>query len=108
MGPMSPIGPMTPITRHSPAMTFHFPNFDTLRFALAGGAVPPDVGLASARAGVDADERPWVTPDETPSTSLQTALRRFGVRGAANEPAGGAAVAHWPQVFPLRRAPAAP
>src|SRR5262245_24900173 len=89
-------------------MTFHFPNFDALRFALAGGAVPPDVGLAPARAGVDTDGRPWVRPDGAPSSSLQTALRRFGVRAEAIEPPEGAAVAHWPQVFPLRRDPAAP
>src|SRR5262245_28743805 len=89
-------------------MTFRFPNFDTLRFALTGGAVPPDVGLAPARAGVDADGRPWVTPDATPPPSLQTALRRFGVHGEEDKPDGGAAVAHWPQAFPLRRDPTAP
>src|SRR5438094_662432 len=97
IGPIGPIGPMGPMrltTHHSPKMTFHFPNYDTLRFALAGGTVPPEVGLAPARVGVDADGRPWLTPDQSPSQSLQTALRRFGVRGDAIEPAGGAAVAH--------------
>src|SRR5438067_2161311 len=89
-------------------MTFLFPDYDTLRFALTGGSVPADVGLAPARAGVDADGRPWVTPEETPSAGLQTALRRFGIRGEANEPAGGATVAHWPQVFPLGRDSAVP
>jgi hypothetical protein len=84
-------------------MTFVFPNYDTLRFALTGGAVPPDVGLAPARAGVDADGRPWVTPELTPAPGLQNALRQFGVRGETNEPSDGAVVAHWPQVFPLRR-----
>jgi hypothetical protein len=89
-------------------MTFLFPNFDTLRFALAGGAVPAEVGLTPARAGVDADGRPWVAPEVTPPASVLGSLRRFGVRVEAKEPAGGVAVAHWPQVFPLRRDPAVP
>src|SRR5438477_6410688 len=89
-------------------MTFLFPDYDTLRLALTGGAVPPAVGLAPARAGTDAAGRPWVSPAQPPGKSLQTALRRLGVQALKDEPPGGTAVAHWPQVFPLRRDPAPP
>src|SRR5947199_377325 len=89
-------------------MVFHFPDDDTLRFALTGGLVPPAVGLAPARAGRDADGRPWVEPAGAVPRALSAALRRVGVRVEQQPPTDGGGVAHWLQVLPLRRDPAPP
>jgi hypothetical protein len=89
-------------------MVFVFPDDDTLRFALTSGLVPPAVSLAAARAGRDADGRPWVHPSGPLPKALPTALSRVGVSANDDAPLGGREVAHWLQAVALRRDPVPP
>jgi hypothetical protein len=89
-------------------MVFLFPDDDTLHFALAGGQVPPAISLAPARAGRDADGRPWVQPAGALPKALPTTLRRLGVQVTDGAPADGREVAHWLQALALRRDPTPP
>jgi hypothetical protein len=89
-------------------MVFVFPDDDTLRFALTGGLVPPAVSLAAARAGRDANGRPWVQPSGPLPKALPNALRRVGVDKTDGAPPDGRDLAHWLQAVPLRRDPVPP
>src|SRR5205085_7296998 len=99
----------SPVCRYDGDMVFLFPDDDTLRFALTGGLVPPAVGLEPARAGRDADGRPWVQPAGPVPRTLPADLRRLGVQATQNgAPADGREVAHWLQALPLHRDPNPP
>src|SRR5437899_2316270 len=67
-------------------MTFVFPDPDTLRLALTTGVVPPAVALAPARAGTDAEGRPWVRPTGPVPPKVADRLQRLGVQATADDP----------------------
>ncbi|MFO0810391.1 MAG: hypothetical protein U0746_17340 [Gemmataceae bacterium] len=89
-------------------MTYLFPDDDALRLALTAGVVPADWAMTPARAGHDADGRPWITPSSDVPRGVATALRRLGVQSLKTEPPGGANVPHWLAALPLTRDPAPP
>jgi hypothetical protein len=86
-----------------------FADLDALRLALAGGAVPPAVGGAPARAGFDAQGRLWLEPEAPLSREMVAALSRFGatVQGTSSVDLTEV-VACWPQLLPLQPAPFGP
>src|SRR5438552_3513916 len=84
--------------------TIFFANLDSLRLALASGAVPPAVGGAPARAGWDDQGHLWLQPDVALPRGAAAALARVG---AAVQGTSGVTLAEavpcWQQLLPLQR-----
>jgi len=86
--------------------TIFFADLDTLRLALASGAVPSALGGAPARAGFDAQGHLWLQPEVPLSREAAAALARFG---AAVQGTSGATLTEvvpcWQQLLALQPAP---
>ncbi len=61
-------------------MPLRFPNLDALRLAITSGTVPDSVCMAPVEAGFGAEGEVWLQPAGRLTRSVQTALRRLGVK----------------------------
>lgn len=90
-------------------MILMFPDVDTLKLALAGSIVGPDVTLAPATLTIDAQGRLYVEPDTDLSTATRKNLDRIGAKGSRRH--GSTVkerVATWLQIIPLVKDQAQP
>ncbi|MFO0805976.1 MAG: hypothetical protein U0791_22960 [Gemmataceae bacterium] len=90
-------------------MILLFPDLDTLKLALSGGIVAPDVALAPAVLSIDTQGRLYVEPEGTLSRATGKNLDRIGVKGCKRH--GSQAkekVANWLQIVPLAKVPGDP
>jgi hypothetical protein len=84
-------------------MILSFPDLDTLRLAISGAVIPPDVARAAVLAAFDDEGGCHVRPAAAlPGASLAE-LRRLGVQTSRAQPAGAVELSCWPQLLPLER-----
>jgi hypothetical protein len=85
-------------------MILLFPNLDTLRLAMTGSIVPPEVTLAPATVSFDDQGKIYLESTAALSRTVTKNLDRIGVKGSKRH-AGEAPeeVTCWPQVLPLTR-----
>jgi len=90
-------------------MILLFPDSDTLKLALAGGIVGPDITLAPATLTVDTQGRLYVEPAADLSRATMKNLDRIGVKGSKRHGSKvQQTVRNWLQIVPLRKAAAEP
>lgn len=90
-------------------MIYRFPDLDTLRLAITSGAVPPEVSLAPAIGGVDAEGHVWLQPSVALPAKAKAALRKLGIEAVKTNGDLQAEELHcWLQVLPAAREAAAP
>lgn len=90
-------------------MILLFPDLDTLKLALSGGIVAPDVALAPAVLSVDTQGRLYVEPEGTLSRVTGKNLDRIGVKGCKRHGSQvKEKVANWLQIVPLAKVPGDP
>jgi hypothetical protein len=83
-------------------MILLFPDADTLKLALTGTIVGPDVTLAPAILTIDSQGRLYVEPDATLSRATMRNLDRIGVKGCKRHGSNAPEkVANWLQIVPL-------
>jgi cellulose synthase operon protein C len=88
-------------------MILLFPEYDTLKLALAGSIVGPDVTLAPAVLTIDSQGRLYVEPEATLSRATMKNLDRIGVKGSKRHGSSvREKVANWLQIVPLQKNPA--
>ena len=83
-------------------MIVKFPNLDTLRLALASGAVPAEVAQKAAVAGFGDEDELWVETSARLSAAVQKELKRLGaVVCKASGAALSTEVSCWLELLPL-------
>ena len=90
-------------------MILLFPDSDTLRVALTGNVVPPDVSLAPAAVTFDTQGKLYVEPTAAITKTVAKNLDKIGVKGskrhASDEPEE---VQSWLQILPVTKEAAPP
>ncbi|WP_020468231.1 hypothetical protein [Zavarzinella formosa] len=69
-------------------MMFLFPNFETLRLALGGGQIPPEMAGAPVEAVFSADRLSVQSPQGSPSKTVVANLKKLGVTTAKEHYSG--------------------
>jgi hypothetical protein len=90
-------------------MILLFPDLDTLKLALSGGIVAPDVALAPSVLTIDTQGRLYVEPEAALSRSTTKSLDRIGVKGCKRHGSQvKEKVANWLQIVSLAKMPGDP
>jgi hypothetical protein len=85
-------------------MILLFPNLDTLRLALAGSIVPPEVTLAPARVSFDDRGKIYLESDASLTRAVIRNLDRIGVKGSKRHASDAPEdLSCWPQALPVVR-----